>query len=121
MITPNFQNRLYVGVFRHFGKGNLRWYNGIQAGTTVTNYADNFLLERKTYVAPSFGIKTGLAYYVWDYFHFFADISYVNSTLRGASFGSQHMDELFFSAGLGFQIQTRKQVKKYRTTGTPSF
>ena len=121
VITPNFQNRLYVGVFRHFGKGNLRWYNGIQAGTTVTNYADNFLLERKTYVAPSFGLKTGLAYYVWDYFHFFADISYVNSTLRGTSFGSQHMDELFFSAGLGFQIQTRKQVKKYRTTGTPSF
>jgi hypothetical protein len=31
------------------------------------------------------------------------------------------MDELLFSAGLGFQIQTKKQVKKYRTIGTPSF
>jgi hypothetical protein len=121
LIIPEFENRLYVGVFRHFGKGNFRWYNGIQAGTTIVNYKNNLSLESKTNVSPSFGIKTGIAYYVWDYFHFFADFTYLNATLRGANFGSQRMDELLFSAGLGFQIQTKKQVKKYRTSGTPSF
>jgi hypothetical protein len=121
LIIPEFQNRLYVGLFRHFGKGNFRWYNGIQAGTTITNYKNNFSSEYRTHVAPSFGIKTGIAYYVWDYFHFFADFSYLNATLRGTNFGSQRMDEILFSAGLGFQIQTKKQVKKYRTIGTPSF
>ena len=121
MIRPEFQNRLFIGVFRHIGKGNFKWYNGIQAGTTITNYKNNFTLESKTHVAPSFGLKTGAAYYVWNYFHFFADLTYLNSTLRGTNFGSKRMDELLFSAGLGFQIQTKKQVKKYRTIGTPSF
>jgi len=121
MIIPEFQNRLFIGVFRHIGKGNFKWYNGIQAGTTITNYKNNFTLDSKTHVAPSFGLKTGAVYYVWNYFHFFADLTYLNSTLRGTNFGSQRMDELLFSAGLGFQIQTKKQVKKYRTTGTPSF
>ncbi|MCF8411134.1 MAG: hypothetical protein K9G31_07555 [Crocinitomicaceae bacterium] len=121
VITPNFQNRLYVGAFRHFGKSNLKFFTGLQMGTTVTTYNHSWFAGNRTHVAPSFSIKTGVNYYVWKYFHFFADITYANSTLRGTSFGSQHMDELFFSAGLGFQIQTRKHVKKYRTTGTPSF
>ena len=121
IIIPEFQNRLYIGVFKHLGKGNFRWYNGIQAGTTITSYYNNFSLFKRTHVAPSFGLKTGIAYYVWDYFHFIADLSYRNSTLRGPNTGSQRMDEILFSAGLGFQIQTRKKVQKYRTIGTPSF
>jgi hypothetical protein len=120
LIEPSFQNRLYFGAFRHFGKSNLKFYIGLQMGTTVTTYNHGWFSGNRTQVDPSFSIKTGVNYYVWKYFHFFADINYVNSTLRGTSFGSQRMDEILFSAGLGFQIQTRKKVKNYQTI-TPSF
>ena len=120
LIEPSFQNRLYFGAFRHFGKRNLKFYTGIQMGTTIITYNHSWFAGNRTHVEPSFSIKTGVNYYVSKYFHFFTDITYVNSTLRGTSFGSQRMDELLFSAGLGFQIQTRKKVKNYRTI-TPSF
>jgi hypothetical protein len=77
-------------------------------GTTITTYNQSFLTGNRTHVAPSFAMKSGVSYYVWKYFHFFADLTYVNSTLRGTSFGSHRMDELVFSAGLGFQINVKK-------------
>ena len=121
-INPNFQNRLFFGAFYNYGKGNIRWYNGFQMGLTTTNYLSNMITgELKWSLAPSSSFKTGIAYYVWKYFHFFADVTYLNSTLRGASFGSQKMDEILFSGGLGFQIQTKKQRKKFSFSGTPSF
>jgi hypothetical protein len=57
-------------------------------------------------------VKSGVSYYVWKYFHFFADLTYVNSTLRGTSFGSHKMDELILSAGLGFQINVKKSKSR---------
>jgi hypothetical protein len=121
-INPSFQNRLFFGAFYNYGKGNIRWYNGFQMGLTTTNYLFNSITgDYKWSLAPSTSFKTGVSYYVWKYFHFFADVTYLNSTLRGASFGSQRMDEIIFSGGLGFQIQTKKQTKKFRISGTPSF
>jgi hypothetical protein len=78
-------------------------------GTTITTYNEDNLIGNKTYVAPSFALKTGVSYYVWKYFHFFADLTYLNSTLRGTSTGSQKMDEILFSAGLGFQLRVKKE------------
>ena len=43
------------------------------------------------------------------FFNFFVDVAYVNSTYRGLSFGSEKTDELILSAGLGFNLQTRKK------------
>lgn len=108
LIEPTFQNRLFFGAFRHFGKNNLKFYTGLQMGTTITTYNQSWFTGNRTHVAPSYALKSGFSYYVWKYFHFFADLTYVNSTLRGTSFGSHRMDELIFSAGLGFQVNIIK-------------
>jgi hypothetical protein len=122
LLEPNFMNRLYFGAFRHFGKKNLKFYSGVQAGMTFMQYYHSFSQGRKFSVEPSFALKAGTTFYVWKYFHFFADLTYVNSTTRGLIFGSQKMDELIFSAGLGFQIQTRKKQKIHiRKISSPYF
>lgn len=108
LIEPAFQNRLFFGACRHFGKNNLKFNIGVQMGTTITTYNQSWFTGNRTHVAPSYALKSGVTYYVWKYFHFFADLTYINSTLRGTSFGSHRMDELIFSAGLGFQVNVLK-------------
>ena len=94
LIEPIFQNRLFFGAFRHFGKQNLKFYTGLQMGTTVTTYNQSFYTGNRNHVAPSFAVKSGVSYYVWKYFHFFAD--------------------LILSAGLGFQINVKKSKSRQR-------
>jgi hypothetical protein len=118
LLEPKFMNRLYFGAFRHFGNKNLKFYTGAQAGMTVIQYYHSYNQGNNFSIEPSFAIKAGITFYVWKYFHFFTDVTYVNSTTRGLMFGSQKMDELIFSAGLGFQINTKKQ---FRIARTPSF
>ena len=105
--NPNYMNRIYFGGFRHFGKKNFKIATGAQMGVLMVDY-DYSAFERQFYVAPSFALKVGADYYVWDYFHFFANLTYVNSNIRGTQTGIPKMDELLFSAGLGFQINTIK-------------
>ena len=109
IIEPIFQNKLFFGVFRHFGTNNLKFYSGIQMGTSIITYNQNFSTGNTTHVVPSFALNTGASYYVWKYFHFFTDFTYVNSTLRGTSIGPHKMDEFIFSAGLGFHLQVKKE------------
>jgi hypothetical protein len=82
LIEPIFQNRLFFGAFQHFGRNNFKFYTGLQMGTTIITYNQSFFSGNRTNVAPSFAIKSGVSYYVWEYFHFFADLTYFNSTLR---------------------------------------
>ena len=120
---PNYMNRIYFGGFRHFGKKNFKIATGAQMGVLMVDY-DYTALERQFYVSPSFALKVGADYYVWDYFHFFANLTYVNSKIRGTQTGTQKMDELLFSAGLGFQINTIKMMgrrEKNRETIKPDF
>lgn len=121
LIEPYFQNRLFFGAFKHFGRQDFKFYSGIQMGTTITTYNQSFFNGNKTRVEPSFSIKAGASYYVWKYFHFFADVTYLNSTLRGTSFGSQIMDEVIFSAGLGFQMKVKKKTKQINRKSIPAF
>lgn len=58
----------------------------------------------KNFVNPLIGVQGGTTFYVWNYFHFFGNLLYVNSTLRGGSYSLQRADELFLSVGLGFQV-----------------
>jgi len=116
--NPNYMNRIYFGGFRHFGKKNFKIATGAQMGVLMVDY-DYAAFERQFYVAPSFALKIGADYYVWDYFHFFANINYVNSTIRGTQTGKHKLDELLFSAGLGFQINTIKS--RLRKTGEVPF
>lgn len=106
--NPNYMNRIYFGGFRHFGKSNFKITTGAQMGVLMVDY-DYSLFEKQFYVAPSFALKIGADYYVWDYFHFFANLTYVNSKIRGSKVGEHKMDELLFSAGLGFQVNTIKR------------
>ena len=108
--NPNYMNRIYFGGFRHFGKNNFKIATGAQMGVLMADY-DYSAFERQFYVAPSFALKVGADYYVWDYFHFFANLTYANSNIKGTQTGKHKMDELLFSAGLGFQINTIKVNK----------
>lgn len=117
-LEPLFMNRLYFGAFRQFGKKNLKFYLGAQHGMTFMQYYQSYNQGNKFSVAPSFSIKAGTTFYVWKYFNFFADVTYVNSATRGLVFGSLRMDEIIFSAGLGFHLNTKNKIS---FIGTPSF
>ena len=45
IVEPIFQNRLFFGAFKHLGKQNLKFYTGLQMGTTITTYNQSFLQE----------------------------------------------------------------------------
>lgn len=110
--------RSYVGAFYHFRKSqwsNWDKYIGFQPG--IAYMAKNpynggiqslVLLKPEFSLSPSFAITAGTSFYVWKYFNFFANLTYVNSKLGGVSGAPYKTDELILSAGLGFQIQTKK-------------
>ena len=110
--------RSYIGAFYHFRKSqwsNWDKYIGIQPGICYSArnpYGDDIqtfaLLEAEYRLSPSMAITAGTSFYVWKYFNFFANLTYVKSTLSGVQGGPFKTDELIFSAGLGFQIQTKK-------------
>jgi len=95
----------YFGCFYHRGLKNWDNYVGFQPGVSVVQT----IYKSGASVIPSFAFKIGTAYYVWKYFHFFADLTYTNSTVRNLKIGSLKSDELIISAGLGFQINTKKK------------
>lgn len=104
----------YFGAFYHETKGNWDNYFGFQPGVSVVQT----IFKPGASVCPSFALKIGTAFYVWKYFHFFADVTYTNTTVRGLSIGAYRADELILSAGLGFQINTKPA---FRVIGTPEF
>lgn len=112
--------RSYFGAFYHFrpnSETNWDKYIGFQPGITymkrnpyyggIQTFAP---VEEKGQLMPSFALTVGTSFYVWKYFNFFANLSYVNSKLSGVTDCPFKTDELIFSAGLGFQIQT---INKY--------
>lgn len=113
--------RSYFGVFYHLNQSqysNLDFYIGFQPGITAmskSNYNGNQTFvavePSRTILSPSFAISTGVKYYVWKYFNFFVNVSYLNSSMGGVPDGPHKTDEIVFSAGLGFQIKT-KGLKK---------
>jgi hypothetical protein len=104
-ILYNGAIHTYFGVFYHARIGNWDNYLGFQPGLSVTSIP----LKSGSSAGPSFAAKAGTAYYVWKYFHFFAELTYMNNNVRGIPGGTMRMDELMLSAGLGFHINTRKE------------
>ncbi len=107
--------RTYFGLFYHFNKHNFDYSIGFQPGITYMKkniFSDDtepvFVGTEQKQLMPSFAITTGASYYVWKYFNIFANVTYVRSNLSGTSQGTFNTDELMISAGLGFQINTRK-------------
>lgn len=97
--------RSYFGIAYHFNKGNWDGHLGFQPGVTYMNRKETTMVAT---VVPSAAFRIGTSYYVWKYFHFFANLTYTKSKLAVYNRGNLHTDELLFSAGLGFQIQTKK-------------
>lgn len=106
--------RTYFGAFYHLNqKGYENWdvKLGFQPGIVFmrTNEWNNGEVQTSRTIAnPSFAMSIGFDYYVWKYFHFFTNVSYLNSKIGGLPSGPQKTDELIFSAGLGFQIKTKR-------------
>ena len=113
-VVMNGAMHTYFGAFYHETNGNWDNYLGFQPGLSLIQTVYQSGLS----ACPSFAFKMGTAFYVWKYFHFFAELSYTNTTLRSFPSGRYRADELILSAGLGFQINTKPA---YRTVGTPPF
>jgi len=117
--NPTFVHRgfrSYFGAFYHLNQSRVDNWDvkfGFQPGITFMrsySYQDLMFPDASDWVvSPSFSLSVGFDYYVWKYFHFFTNLAYVNSTMRGLPTGAERTDELMFSAGLGFQIRTIKQ------------
>ena len=108
--------RTFFGASYHLNKGNFDYNIGFQPGISVIRYSNMTPLNEthRAIVSPSLALQTGVSFFVWKYFHFFANITYVRSPVRGVNiYPSQaklnNADELMFSAGLGFHIQTKKK------------
>jgi len=96
----------FFGLAYHVNKGNWDGHLGFQSGIS---YMNTQVTTMRAKAQPSAAISVGTSYYVWKYFHFFANLTYTKSKLLVYQRGPQKTDELIFSAGLGFQIQTRKR------------
>lgn len=96
--------RAYFGIAYHMTRGNWDGYVGLQPGITIMNQK---LYQNRP--EPSAALRIGTTYYVWKYFHFFANLTYTRSKVNMHDLGTLNTDELIFSAGLGFQIQTKKE------------
>jgi len=101
--------RTYFGAFYHFNKNNWDQYIGFQPGVALIKPLDSFEPNGPLQLSPSFAAHIGSTYYVWKYFNFYVDLAYVHSSYRGLTIGTQKTDELILSAGLGFQIQTKRR------------
>ena len=115
--------RSYFGIFYHLNRDQFSNWDvtlGFQPGVTImskNNYDPSGTLaetERSRMVlSPSFAVSCGAKYYVWKYFNFFANVSYMNSNLGGIQDGPFNTDEIVLSGGLGFHIQTHPK-QSYR-------
>lgn len=97
--------RSYFGIAYHLNRGNWDGSIGFQPGLTFMNRT---ISTTKPKLEASAALRVGTSYYVWKYFHFFANLTYTKSKLLVYQRGSLKTDEFIFSAGLGFQIQTKK-------------
>lgn len=114
-VSPYFNTGLktFFGVFYHLNKNNFDQHFGFEPGIAITGVDGDLDMNGKQQysVTPSFALHAGASYYVWKYFHFFADVSYVRSRLP-SRISDTNADELIFSFGLGYQIQTKERYGK---------
>ena len=102
--------RTTIGIQYGFAPvDNLEMHVGFSPGFSFMK--SNFDPSRFEFV-PSVQINGGVRYYVWKYFHFFANLNYVHAQMQNLNRVNGMADEFMISAGLGFNLQV---LKKYRT------
>ncbi len=99
--------RTFFGVQYGFPIHNLDLHVGFMPGMTIIN--SNFSESSKVEVVPSASLNAGLKFYVYKYFNFFANVSYIHTSMNNLVERSGRADELVLSAGLGFNFQVLKK------------
>lgn len=110
--------RSYFGILYHLNQDQFTNWDvtlGFQPGITLMSTTNNTeglqtfapIEPSRVVASPSFALSIGAKFYVWKYFNFFANLNYLNSKMGGIPEGPFKTDELVFSAGLGFQINTK--------------
>jgi hypothetical protein len=101
---------IFVGFNRHFNRKN--WSPFLGAFTGISRLQSQSLLETFTpdlshasvHYVPALGMLIGLQYNVHPYFYFFTE---ARLTHQKDPYGTGFMDEISYSAGLGFSILKR--------------
>lgn len=116
---------LLFGGLYHLHKNRLDFFLGMQVGMHLTRprdtYYDIIMLSGnsititqgtssyKLKALPALSPVTGVTFYAASFVNFFLELRYVSGRYFGYQAGSTlFMDELRLSAGLGFQLPTRK-------------
>ena len=114
-LLPNdtakfYKNNVRVCFGMQYGLpfGNFELHGGFMPGVAVSESNFN---RGKWEVNPTLQLNIGVRYYVWKYFHFFANFSYFRQSLNNLKGINGMADEFMVSAGLGFNLQV---LKKYR-------
>ena len=104
--------QLSAGFNRHFLKKPLSPFIGVYTGVTqlhmnslLETFAPDFNHPSVQYI-PHVGISIGFQYYFYKYCHFFAEARYIHQL---NPYQPTSLDEISYSAGLGFQIFTGKR------------
>jgi hypothetical protein len=105
-----FNSRTFFGVLYHVNKNNLDGHVGFMPGVSFiqVNGDLNSSGKNPVHVVPSFSANIGLTFYVWKFCHFFANATYVHSTINGLKDVDGRSDEFMISAGLGFNVNMLK-------------
>lgn len=102
-----YNHSLFFGASRHFIKNRQDLYVGLQPGLAFTKLnPHNPPGTTQAGVNPLMSFVSGYNYYVGKIFHYFIQVRCV---LGNHNYDSPHsLSELRFSAGLGFNLQSRK-------------
>lgn len=110
--------RVFFSGNYHWNKNNFDYAIGAGPGVSILRLLNGdpdavyITSPYEVKAIPSFILQTGVTYYVWKYFHFFANVSYVATPAThmyaGAVKRINNLDEIMISAGLGFQLPTKK-------------
>lgn len=107
-------HQMLLGAFYHFQKKSgsicIGWQPGAAYVTqTPYTYNDSLIEKPKLKVAPIMTFTLGADYFFWKYLNFFTAINFVHGT-HIANFGNSFpLDELRFSAGLGWNLRFIKK------------
>ena len=102
-LNENIISSLGIQYLQSFKNFELNM--GIAPGFGIMNSYRNTAVNE---FVPVIQVNFGVRYYIWKYFHFYANISYFHQQMQNLNRIHGIADELMLSAGLGFNIQTRK-------------
>ena len=109
---PYFRNnaRAHFGVEYHKSVKNFDSYIGFMPGFSILQLTDDRSLadEQMLRFVPTFSANIGVTYYVWKFFNFFANFTYLNTTVRGVTQTNNRADEMMLSLGIGFNINAKR-------------